>query len=212
MNRKRRSKICCLSGILLLILLLAGVQRVSAMTTRTELYQNTPSDGGRSGGKEKQLLANSYAGEYQIDFSYGFEGNYQDGNHVPIRVTITNESAVEFEGYFVFQIKNAAESIYAETVEKAFSQNCFWGSSGRAMEETAFLRTVFQSIFRRTEPLQRLFRQGFWWKIRLFVSCAWRTARGTRCTVGKKRFRVKASSSPRWKSALWKKKLITGSS
>ena len=101
MNRKRRSKICCLSGILLLILLLAGVQRVSAMTTRTELYQNTPSDGGRSGGKEKQLLANSYAGEYQIDFSYGFEGNYQDGNHVPIRVTITNESAVEFEGYFV---------------------------------------------------------------------------------------------------------------
>ena len=99
MNRKRRSKICCLSGILLLILLLAGVQRVSAMTTRTELYQNTPSDGGRSGGKEKQLLANSYAGEYQIDFSYGFEGNYQDGNHVPIRVTITNESAVEFEGY-----------------------------------------------------------------------------------------------------------------
>ena len=87
MNRKRRSKICCLSGILLLILLLAGVQRVSAMTTRTELYQNTPSDGGRSGGKEKQLLANSYAGEYQIDFSYGFEGNYQDGNHVPIRVT-----------------------------------------------------------------------------------------------------------------------------
>ena len=106
MNRKRRSKICCLSGILLLILLLAGVQRVSAMTTRTELYQNTPSDGGRSGGKEKQLLANSYAGEYQIDFSYGFEGNYQDGNHVPIRVTITNESAVEFEGYFVFQIKN----------------------------------------------------------------------------------------------------------
>ena len=112
MNRKRRSKICCLSGILLLILLLAGVQRVSAMTTRTELYQNTPSDGGRSGRKEKQLLANSYAGEYQIDFSYGFEGNYQDGNHVPIRVTITNESAVEFEGYFVFQIKNAAESIY----------------------------------------------------------------------------------------------------
>ena len=195
MNRKRRSKICCLSGILLLILLLAGVQRVSAMTTRTELYQNTPSDGGRSGRKEKQLLANSYAGEYQIDFSYGFEGNYQDGNHVPIRVTITNESAVEFEGYFVFQIKNAAESIYR-------------GNSG----ETAFLRTVFQSIFRRTEPLQRLFLQGFWWKIRLFVSCAWRTARGTRCTVGKKRFRVKASSSPRWKSALWKKKLITGSS
>lgn len=212
MNRKRRSKICCLSGILLLILLLAGVQRVSAMTTRTELYQNTPSDGGRSGGKEKQLLANSYAGEYQIDFSYGFEGNYQDGNHVPIRV-ITNESAVEFEGYFVFQIKKTPRNRFtAETVEKAFSQNCFRGSSGRAMEETAFLRTVFQSIFRRTEPLQRLFLQGFWWKIRLFVSCAWRTARGTRCTVGKKRFRVKASSSPRWKSALWKKKLITGSS
>ena len=212
MNRKRRSKICCLSGILLLILLLAGVQRVSAMTTRTELYQNTPSDGGRSGGKEKQLLANSYAGEYQIDFSYGFEGNYQDGNHVPIRVTITNESAVEFEGYFVFQIKNAAESIYRRNSGEGILSKLFWGSSGRAMEETAFLRTVFQSIFRRTEPLQRLFRQGFWWKIRLFVSCAWRTARGTRCTVGKKRFRVKASSSPRWKSALWKKKLITGSS
>lgn len=212
MNRKRRSKICCLSGILLLILLLAGVQRVSAMTTRTELYQNTPSDGGRSGGKEKQLLANSYAGEYQIDFSYGFEGNYQDGNHVPIRVTITNESAVEFEGYFVFQIKNAAESIYRRNSGEGILSKLFLGSSGRAMEETAFLRTVFQSIFRRTEPLQRLFRQGFWWKIRLFVSCAWRTARGTRCTVGKKRFRVKASSSPRWKSALWKKKLITGSS
>lgn len=213
MNRKRRSKICCLSGILLLILLLAGVQRVSAMTTRTELYQNTPSDGGRSGGKEKQLLANSYAGEYQIDFSYGFEGNYQDGNHVPIRVTITNESAVEFEGYFVFQIKNAAESIYRGNSGEGILSKLFpGGPSGRAMEETAFLRTVFQSIFRRTEPLQRLFRQGFWWKIRLFVSCAWRTARGTRCTVGKKRFRVKASSSPRWKSALWKKKLITGSS
>ena len=45
MNRKRRSKICCLSGILLLILLVAGVQRVAAMTTRTELYQNTPSYG-----------------------------------------------------------------------------------------------------------------------------------------------------------------------
>ena len=209
MNRKRRSKICCLSGILLLILLLAGVQRVSAMTTRTELYQNTPSDGGRSGGKEKQLLANSYAGEYQIDFSYGFEGNYQDGNHVPIRVTITNESAVEFEGYFVFQIKNAAESIYRRNSGEGIRSKLF---PGRAMEETAFLRTVFQSIFRRTEPLQRLFLQGFWWKIRLFVSCAWRTARGTRCTVGKKRFRVKASSSPRWKSALWKKKLITGSS
>ena len=206
MNRKRRSKICCLSGILLLILLLAGVQRVSAMTTRTELYQNTPSDGGRSGGKEKQLLANSYAGEYQIDFSYGFEGNYQDGNHVPIRVTITNESAVEFEGYFVFQIKNAAESIYRRNSGEGILSKLFLGvkRSGDG--------TVFQSIFRRTEPLQRLFLQGFWWKIRLFVSCAWRTARGTRCTVGKKRFRVKASSSPRWKSALWKKKLITGSS
>ena len=212
MNRKRRSKICCLSGILLLILLLAGVQRVSAMTTRTELYQNTPSDGGRSGGKEKQLLANSYAGEYQIDFSYGFEGNYQDGNHVPIRVTITNESAVEFEGYFVFQIKNAAESIYRGNSGEGILSKLFPGVKRSAMEETAFLRTVFQSIFRRTEPLQRLFLQGFWWKIRLFVSCAWRTARGTRCTVGKKRFRVKASSSPRWKSALWKKKLITGSS
>mgnify|MGYP000335060365 FL=1 len=127
MNRKRRSKICCLSGILLLILLLAGVQRVSAMTTRTELYQNTPSDGGRSGGKEKQLLANSYAGEYQIDFSYGFEGNYQDGNHVPIRVTITNESAVEFEGYFVFQIKNAAESIYRRNSGEGILSKLFPG-------------------------------------------------------------------------------------
>ena len=127
MNRKRRSKICCLSGILLLILLLAGVQRVSAMTTRTELYQNTPSDGGRSGGKEKQLLANSYAGEYQIDFSYGFEGNYQDGNHVPIRVTITNESAVEFEGYFVFQIKNAAESIYRRNSGEGILSKLFLG-------------------------------------------------------------------------------------
>ena len=131
MNRKRRSKICCLSGILLLILLLAGVQRVSAMTTRTELYQNTPSDGGRSGGKEKQLLANSYAGEYQIDFSYGFEGNYQDGNHVPIRVTITNESAVEFEGYFVFQIKNAADIPANGTVTKTFS-------AGLLVENTSF--------------------------------------------------------------------------
>lgn len=212
MNRKRRSKICCLSGILLLILLLAGVQRVSAMTTRTELYQNTPSDGGRSGGKEKQLLANSYAGEYQIDFSYGFEGNYQDGNHVPIRVTITNESAVEFEGYFVFQIKNAAESIYRGKQWRRHSLKTVSGGQAVGDGRRAFLRTVFQSIFRRTEPLQRLFLQGFWWKIRLFVSCAWRTARGTRCTVGKKRFRVKASSSPRWKSALWKKKLITGSS
>ena len=127
MNRKRRSKICCLSGILLLILLLAGVQRVSAMTTRTELYQNTPSDGGRSGRKEKQLLANSYAGEYQIDFSYGFEGNYQDGNHVPIRVTITNESAVEFEGYFVFQIKNAAESIYRRNSGEGILSKLFPG-------------------------------------------------------------------------------------
>ena len=212
MNRKRRSKICCLSGILLLILLLAGVQRVSAMTTRTELYQNTPSDGGRSGGKEKQLLANSYAGEYQIDFSYGFEGNYQDGNHVPIRVTITNESAVEFEGYFVFQIKNAAESIYRGNSGEGILSKLFPGASGRAMEETAFLRTVFQSIFRRTEPLQRLFRQGFWWKIRLFVSCAWRTARGTRCTVGKKRFRVKASSSPKVEVCVVEEELITGSS
>ena len=212
MNRKRRSKICCLSGILLLILLLAGVQRVSAMTTRTELYQNTPSDGGRSGGKEKQFLANSYAGEYQIDFSYGFEGNYQDGNHVPIRVTITNESAVEFEGYFVFQIKNAAESIYRRNSGEGILSKLFLGVKRSGDGRNSLLRTVFQSIFRRTEPLQRLFRQGFWWKIRLFVSCAWRTARGTRCTVGKKRFRVKASSSPRWKSALWKKKLITGSS
>lgn len=212
MNRKRRSKICCLSGILLLILLLAGVQRVSAMTTRTELYQNTPSDGGRSDGKEKQLLANSYAGEYQIDFSYGFEGNYQDGNHVPIRVTITNESAVEFEGYFVFQIKNAAESIYRRNSGEGILSKLFLGVKRSGDGRNSLLRTVFQSIFRRTEPLQRLFRQGFWWKIRLFVSCAWRTARGTRCTVGKKRFRVKASSSPRWKSALWKKKLITGSS
>ena len=199
MNRKRRSKICCLSGILLLILLLAGVQRVSAMTTRTELYQNTPSDGGRSGGKEKQLLANSYAGEYQIDFSYGFEGNYQDGNHVPIRVTITNESAVEFEGYFVFQIKNAAESIYR-------------GNSGEGILSKLFPGVKRSGDGRNSLFTYRLFLQGFWWKIRLFVSCAWRTARGTRCTVGKKRFRVKASSSPRWKSALWKKKLITGSS
>ena len=143
MNRKRRSKICCLSGILLLILLLAGVQRVSAMTTRTELYQNTPSDGGRSGGKEKQLLANSYAGEYQIDFSYGFEGNYQDGNHVPIRVTITNESAVEFEGYFVFQIKNAAESIYRRNSGEGILSKLFLGvkrsGDGRSLHSKSFL-------------------------------------------------------------------------
>ena len=212
MNRKRRSKICCLSGILLLILLLAGVQRVSAMTTRTELYQNTPSDGGRSGGKEKQLLANSYAGEYQIDFSYGFEGNYQDGNHVPIRVTITNESAVEFEGYFVFQIKNAAESIYRRNSGEGILSKLFLGGKRSGDGRNSLFTYRFPIYIRRTEPLQRLFLQGFWWKIRLFVSCAWRTARGTRCTVGKKRFRVKASSSPRWKSALWKKKLITGSS
>ena len=145
MNRKRRSKICCLSGILLLILLLAGVQRVSAMTTRTELYQNTPSDGGRSGGKEKQLLANSYAGEYQIDFSYGFEGNYQDGNHVPIRVTITNESAVEFEGYFVFLDKKRPRNRFtAETSGEGILSKLFPGvRSGRAMEETVLFTYRF---------------------------------------------------------------------
>mgnify|MGYP000057862325 FL=1 len=212
MNRKRRSKICCLSGILLLILLLAGVQRVSAMTTRTELYQNTPSDGGRSGGKEKQLLANSYAGEYQIDFSYGFEGNYQDGNHVPIRVTITNESAVEFEGYFVFQIKNAAESIYRGNSGEGILSKLFPGGKRSGDGRNSLFTYRFPIYIPANGTVTKTFRQGFWWKIRLFVSCAWRTARGTRCTVGKKRFRVKASSSPRWKSALWKKKLITGSS
>ena len=69
MNWKRRSKICCLSGILLLILLLAGVQWVSEMKTRTELCQNTQLDRRRSGGTEKQLHANSYGGEYQLDFA-----------------------------------------------------------------------------------------------------------------------------------------------
>ena len=206
MNRKRRSKICCLSGILLLILLLAGVQRVSAMTTRTELYQNTPSDGGRSGGKEKQLLANSYAGEYQIDFSYGFEGNYQDGNHVPIRVTITNESAVEFEGYFVFQIKNAAESIYRRNSGEGILSKLFPGVKRSGDGRNSLFTYRFPIYIPANGTVTKTFSAG------LLVSCAWRTARGTRCTVGKKRFRVKASSSPRWKSALWKKKLITGSS
>ena len=212
MNRKRRSKICCLSGILLLILLLAGVQRVSAMTTRTELYQNTPSDGGRSGGKEKQLLANSYAGEYQIDFSYGFEGNYQDGNHVPIRVTITNESAVEFEGYFVFQIKNAAESIYRGNSGEGILSKLFPGVKRSGDGRNSLFTYRFPIYIPANGTVTKNFSAGLLVEIRLFVSCAWRTARGTRCTVGKKRFRVKASSSPRWKSALWKKKLITGSS
>ena len=206
MNRKRRSKICCLSGILLLILLLAGVQRVSAMTTRTELYQNTPSDGGRSGGKEKQLLANSYAGEYQIDFSYGFEGNYQDGNHVPIRVTITNESAVEFEGYFVFQIKNAAESIYRGNSGEGILSKLFPGVKRSGDGRNSLFTYRFPIYIPANGTVTKTFSAG------LLVENTWRTARGTRCTVGKKRFRVKASSSPRWKSALWKKKLITGSS
>ena len=124
---KRKQKIGCLSGILLLVLFLAGVQNVPVMAMRTELYQNAPADNGRSGGKEKQLLANSYAGEYQIDFSYGFEGKYQDGNHVPIRVTITNESAVAFEGYFVFQIKSDAESIYSGNSGKDILSKLFPG-------------------------------------------------------------------------------------
>lgn len=68
MNRKRRSKICCLSGILLLILLLAGVQRVSAMTTRTELYQNTAVGWRKKRRERKQLLANSYAGNTRLIF------------------------------------------------------------------------------------------------------------------------------------------------
>lgn len=212
MNRKRRSKICCLSGILLLILLLAGVQRVSAMTTRTELYQNTPSDGGRSGGKEKQLLANSYAGEYQIDFSYGFEGNYQDGNHVPIRVTITNESAVEFEGYFVFQIKNAAESIYRGNSGEGILSKLFPGGKRSGDGRNSLFTYRFPIYIPANGTVTKTFSAGLLVENTSFVSCAWRTARGTRCTVGKKRFRVKASSSPRWKSALWKKKLITGSS
>lgn len=124
---KRKQKIGCLSGILLLVLFLAGVQNVPVMAMRTELYQNAPADNGRSGGKEKQLLANSYTGEYQIDFSYGFEGKYQDGNHVPIRVTITNESAVAFEGYFVFQIKSDAESIYSGNSGKDILSKLFPG-------------------------------------------------------------------------------------
>lgn len=124
---KRKQKIGCLSSILLLVLFLAGVQNVPVMAMRTELYQNAPADNGRSGGKEKQLLANSYAGEYQIDFSYGFEGKYQDGNHVPIRVTITNESAVAFEGYFVFQIKSDAESIYSGNSGKDILSKLFPG-------------------------------------------------------------------------------------
>lgn len=143
MKRKRKRKIGCLSGILLLVLLLAGVQNVSAMTMRTELYQNAPADNGRSGGKEKQLLANSYAGEYQIDFSYGFEGKYQDGNHVPIRVTITNESAVAFEGYFVFQIKSDAESIYS-------------GNSGKDI-----LSKLFPGVMRSGDERNSLFTYRF---------------------------------------------------
>ena len=179
MNRKRRSKICCLSGILLLILLLAGVQRVSAMTTRTELYQNTPSDGGRSGGKEKAAFANSYAGEYQIDFSYGFEGNYQDGNHVPIRVTITNESAVEFEGYFVFQIKNAAESIYRRNSGEGILSKLFLGVK-RSGDGRNSLYVPFSNLYSgERNRYKDFFRQGFWWKIRLCVLCLENSQRDT---------------------------------
>ncbi len=111
MKKKKRRCLFWLLSVLALVLLAAGAGTVSAMATRTVTYQDAQ-ENTRNTGKEKQLLANSYSGEYNIDFSYGFEENYQDGNHVPVRVTISNQSAVEFEGYFVFQVKNDTTSIY----------------------------------------------------------------------------------------------------
>lgn len=186
MNRKRRSKICCLSGILLLILLLAGVQRVSAMTTRQNFIRTRRRMAEEAAGKKKQL-ANSYAGEYQIDFSYGFEGNYQDGNHVPIRVTITNESAVEFEGYFVFQIKNAAESIYRGNSGEGILSKLFPGVKRSGDGRNSLFTYRFPIYIPANGTVTKTFSAGLLVE-NTSVSCAWRTARGTRCTVGKNDF------------------------
>ncbi len=111
MKKKKGKGSFWLLLVLALVLLTAGAGTVSAMATRTITYQNGQ-ENTRNTGKEKQFLANSYSGEYNIAFSYGFQGNYQDGNHVPVRVNISNQSAVEFEGYFVFQVKNDTTSIY----------------------------------------------------------------------------------------------------
>lgn len=110
MKKKKRSYLFWLSGVLLLVFFFAGAGTVSAMTTRTAFEQDAQVN-TRNIGKEKQLLANSYTGEYKIDLQYGFQGKYQDSNHVPVRAVISNQSSVEFEGFFVFQLKNDKTSI-----------------------------------------------------------------------------------------------------
>ena len=68
MNRKRRSKICCLSGILLLILLLAGVQRVSAMTTGQNFIRTRRRMAEEAAGKKSSFLPTATQGNTRLIF------------------------------------------------------------------------------------------------------------------------------------------------
>lgn len=116
MKKKKKNYIWWLTAALVFFFGLSKfeIQTVSAMAMRNTGYFENQTD-GRMAGKEKQLLANSYSGEYEIEFSYGFDGKYQDGNHVPVSVAISNKSSVAFEGYFVFQVKNDTSSVYVES-------------------------------------------------------------------------------------------------
>ncbi len=131
------------------------------------------------------------------------------GNHVPIRVTITNESAVEFEGYFVFQIKTPRNRFTAENSGEGILSKLFLGVKGRAMEETAFLRTVFPIYIPANGTVTKTFSAGLLVENVFCVLCLENSQRDTVYSREENDFRVKASSSPRWKSGVVEEETTT---
>ena len=62
-------------------------------------------------------------------------------------MTITNESAVEFEGYFVFQIKNAAESIYRRNSGEGILSKLFLGVKRSGDGRNSLFYVPFSNLY-----------------------------------------------------------------
>ena len=141
-------------------------------------------------GKKSSFCQQLRRGIPGLIFLMDSEGNYLGWESRTDSCDNTNESAVEFEGYFVFRIKTPRNRFTAETVEKAFLSKLFPGSSGRAMEETAFYVPFSNLYSGERNRYKDFFCRASGGEIRLFLCPApgEQFQRDTGCTVGKKRF------------------------
>ena len=113
--------------------------------------------------KNGRMLPNTVRGaeadsSYRIELSVGVKGKFQDLNHVPVKAAITNESPVQLDGYFIFQINTDMNAAYPG--EYTIWNKLFPGVRHAGDEKKGNVCYRYPISLRSGETIQKIFLTG----------------------------------------------------